>query len=45
MCELVFQVYTGAKQRHQLVFVLGDIPLHDVHTGAQQTLKSLDVNH
>ena len=42
--ELVFQVHTGAEQRHQLVFILGDVPLHDVHTGAQQTLKRLDVD-
>ena len=42
---LVFQVITGAKQRHQLVLVLRDVPLHDVHAGSQQALKSLDVNY
>lgn len=42
---LVFQVYTGAEQCHQLVFILGNVPLHDVHAGAQQTLESLDVDY
>ncbi len=41
----MFQIDTGAKQCHQLVFILGNVPLHDVHTGSQQTLKSLDVNY
>lgn len=40
----MFQIYTGAKQCHQLVFILGDVSLHDVHTGAQQTLKRLNVD-
>lgn len=40
---LMLQVNTGAKQCHQLVFILADVPLHDFHTRAQQTLKSLDI--
>ena len=41
----MFQIYTGAKQCHQLVFILGDVSLHDVHTGTQQTLKCLNVDY
>lgn len=38
-----FQVHAGAEQSHQLFLVVGDVPLHDLLTGTQQTLKRLDV--
>lgn len=39
----VSQVHAGAKQGHQLLLVVGDVPLHDLLTGAQQALKRLHV--
>ena len=39
----VSQIHAGAKQSHQLLLVVSDVPLHDLFTGAQQTLKRLDV--
>lgn len=39
----VSQVHAGAEQSHQLLLVVGDVPLHDLLTGAQETLKRLDV--
>lgn len=39
----VSQVHAGAKQSHQLLLIVGDVPLHDLLTGAQEALKCLDV--
>lgn len=39
----VSQVHAGAEQSHQLLLVVGDVPLHDLLTGAQETLERLDV--
>lgn len=39
----VSQVHAGAKQGHQLLLIVGDVPLHDLLTGAQQALKRLHV--
>lgn len=39
----VSQVHAGAKQSYQLLLVVGDVPLHDLLTGTQQTLKRLNV--
>lgn len=39
----VSEVHTGAEQRHQLLLVVSDVPLHDFFTRAQQPLERLDV--
>ena len=39
----MFQIYTRTKQSYQLVLVLGNVPLHNLLTGTQQTLKRLNV--
>lgn len=39
----VSQVHAGAKQSHQLLFIVGDVPLHDLLTGTQEALKRLNV--
>jgi hypothetical protein len=40
---LMFQIYTRTKQSYQLVLILGNVPLHNLLTGTQQTLKCLNV--
>lgn len=39
----VSQVHAGAEQSHQLLLIVGDVPLHDFLTGAQEALKRLHV--
>ena len=39
----VSQVHAGAEQGHQLLLIVGDVPLHDLLTGAQEALKRLYV--
>lgn len=41
----VSEIHAGAKQSHQLLFVVSNVPLHDLHTRAQQALKRLHINH
>ena len=42
---VVVNVGVTSEQRGQLLVVVDDVPLHDVHAGAQQTLKRLHVHH
>lgn len=37
------QVHAGAEQGHQLLLIVGDVPLHDLLTGTQEALKRLNV--
>lgn len=39
----VSEVHAGAEQSHQLLLIVGDVPLHDLLTGAQEALKRLHV--
>lgn len=39
----VSQVHARAEQSHQLLLIVGDVPLHDFFTGTQEALKSLHV--
>jgi len=39
----VSQVHAGAEQGHQLLLIVGDVPLHDLLTGSQEALKRLNV--
>ena len=39
----VSQVHAGAEQSHQLLFIVRNVPLHDLLTGAQEALKRLHV--
>lgn len=39
----VSQVHARAEQSHQLLLIVGDVPLHDLLTGAQEALECLHV--
>lgn len=41
----VDQIHAGAKHLHQLLLVVGDVPLHDVHAGPQQPLECLHIHN
>lgn len=41
----VSEIHAGAEQSHQLLFVMSNVSLHDLHTRAQQALKRLNIDH
>lgn len=44
-CTLLLDLSATPKQAHQLLLIVSNVPLHDVHAGTQQSLKGFDIHH